>query len=191
MSTKRPAAPGSSAPKPPVSFSSSITISDIAVLTGTQPILIRSYSIIQPRARLISSHGPVSIGSMCIISERASIGLLSASIADADPKLQGVTIGDNVTVDIGAVVEASHVGDGTHIEANARVHVGARIGKFCRIGAFCEVAAGEVLEDYTVLYGEGLRRIDKTENDEAKLKSTRRHVEVLRKLVASKPEKFM
>lgn len=128
---------------------------------------------------------------MCIISERASIGLLSASIADADPKLQGVTIGDNVTVDIGAVVEASHVGDGTHIEANARVHVGARIGKFCRIGAFCEVAAGEVLEDYTVLYGEGLRRIDKTENDEAKLKSTRRHVEVLRKLVASKPEKFM
>ncbi|KFX95636.1 hypothetical protein V495_05187 [Pseudogymnoascus sp. VKM F-4514 (FW-929)] len=189
MSTKRPAAPGSSAPKPPVSFSSSITISDIAVLIGTHPVLIRSYSVIQPRARLITTHGPVSIGSMCIISERASLGLLS--VPTTDPKLPGVTIGDNVTVDIGAIVEASHVGDGTHIEANARVHAGAKIGKFCRIGAFCEVAAGEVLEDYTVLFGEGLRRIDKTENDEAKLKATRRHVEVLRKLVTSKPEKFM
>ena len=94
-------------------------------------------------------------------------------------------------MDVGAIVEASRVGDGTHIEANAHIHAGAVIGKYCHIGPFCEVAAGEVLEDYTVLYSDGQRRIDKSETDEAKLKGTRKHVEVLRKLVASKPEKFM
>jgi dynactin-6 len=131
---------------------------------------------------------------MCIISERASIGLLSAppiASTSEDSKPPGVTLADSITVDIGAIVEASHVGDGTHIEANAHVHAGAIIGKFCRIGPFCEVAAGEVLEDYTVLYGDGQRRIDKSETNEAKLRNTRKHVEVLRKLVASKPEKFM
>lgn len=60
----------------------------------------------------------------------------------------------------------------------------------CRIGSLCEVAEGEVIPDFTIIYGNGLRRIDKSGIEDLKLKMVARQVEVLRKLIPSSLPKF-
>lgn len=60
----------------------------------------------------------------------------------------------------------------------------------CKIGPLCEVAEGEVLPDFTVIYGNGLRRLDKSGVEDMKLKMVDRQVEVLRKLIPSNLAKF-
>jgi len=54
----------------------------------------------------------------------------------------------------------------------------------------CEVAAEEVIPDCTVIYGNGLRRIDKSGIEDLKLKMAVRQVDVLRKLIPSNAAKF-
>jgi len=54
----------------------------------------------------------------------------------------------------------------------------------------CEVRAGEIVPDYTVVYGYGERRIDKSGVEDLKLKMIARQVDVLRKLIPSNPAKF-
>jgi dynactin-6 len=90
-------------------------------------------------------------------------------------------------------VEATSVGDGTIIEGAAKVGPGAVIGQHCRIGPHCTVPAGEVLEDFTVIYGENLRRTDVAGKMmmDANLRNLRKQVETMRRLIPSKPEKFM
>jgi dynactin 6 len=82
-----------------------------------------------PRAKLISSYAPVTVGKACILSERCAVGLQSAS----NDQLEGVLIEDYVVVEVGAIVEAKRVGEGSIIEINARVSKGAVIGKVCVI----------------------------------------------------------
>ncbi len=60
----------------------------------------------------------------------------------------------------------------------------------CKIGPLCEVAEGEVLPDFTVIYGNGSRRIDKSGAEDLKMKMIARQVEVLRKLIPSNLAKF-
>lgn len=52
------------------------------------------------------------------------------------------------------------------------------------------MAEGEVLPDYTVIYGNGMRRVDNGGVDGLKLKLVARQVEILRKLIPSNPAKF-
>jgi dynactin-6 len=54
----------------------------------------------------------------------------------------------------------------------------------------CEVAEREILPDFTVIYGNGLRRIDNSGVENLKLKMVGRQVEVLRKLIPSNRAKF-
>jgi dynactin-6 len=122
MSKRQSTAPA--APKPPTSLSSSVTISDHTSLTGTNLITVRSDSVLHPRSKIIATNGPVSIGSCCIISERSSIGLQSASTSQT-----GVTLEDYVVVEVGAEVEAKSIGEGSLIEVKAKVGKGAVIGK--------------------------------------------------------------
>jgi dynactin-6 len=60
----------------------------------------------------------------------------------------------------------------------------------CKIGPLCEVAEDEVIPDYTVIYGDGLRRIDKSGVEDLKLKMVVRQAEVLRKLIPSNLAKY-
>jgi dynactin-6 len=113
------------APKPPTSFSSNTVVSDTASLTGTKLISIRGDTIIHPRAKIISTIAPVSIGSYSIISERGTVGLQSVS----NDQPEGVVIEDYVIIEVGAVVEAKRVGEGSVIEINAKVGKGAVVGK--------------------------------------------------------------
>lgn len=52
------------------------------------------------------------------------------------------------------------------------------------------MAEGEVLPDYTVLYGNGMRRLDTSGVEDLKLKMVAKQVEVLRKLIPSNLAKF-
>jgi dynactin-6 len=54
----------------------------------------------------------------------------------------------------------------------------------------CEVAEGEVLPDFTVIYGNGMRGLDRSGVEDLKLKMVARQAEVLRKLIPSNLAKF-
>lgn len=49
---------------------------------------------------------------------------------------------------------------------------------------------GEIVPDFTIVYGHGLRRIDKSGIQDLRLKMVARQVEVLRKLIPSNLAKF-
>jgi carbonic anhydrase/acetyltransferase-like protein (isoleucine patch superfamily) len=120
-------------PKAPVNLSSSVLLADTAVLTGTDTVTINSESVIHPRAKLESSNGPVTVGRRCIVYERSHIGAAgdTSEEAAASKSSQAVTLGDYVTVEVGAVIEAGNtvICEGSVIGVGARIGRGAVIGK--------------------------------------------------------------
>lgn len=100
-----------------------------------------------------------------------------------------MVLSDGVSVEPGAVVEGSRVGEYTTVGALAKVHSGAVVGKWCKIAALCEVGEGEVLEDFTVVFGTGQRRVDsvlreREEVMEQRVKARGKEVELLGALIA-------
>lgn len=122
--------PPQAGPKPPVSFSSSITIADSAVLTGTNTIAIGSESVIHPRTRLESLGGSIVIGRRCVVQERAKVGHMGSE-GRIQPDGAAVTLGDYVAVQVGAVIEAGGtiIGEGTVVGVACKIGRGAVIGK--------------------------------------------------------------
>lgn len=121
-----------SGPKPSVNFSSSLTISDNAILQGTHSITMQSESVIHPRARFESHLGSILVGRRCIIHERAHIGARPENIAGAGTG--GVVLGDYVIVEVGSRIEAgdTEIGEGTTVQVGSRIGSGAKIGKVRR-----------------------------------------------------------
>ncbi|CCC13494.1 hypothetical protein SMACR_07118 [Sordaria macrospora] len=188
-----------SGPKPPVQFSSSCTVADSALLTGPHTIIVSTESVIHPRARLESLGGRVTVGRRCIVHERACLGAADLQgryhkgSPDKDGRSMGaVTLGDYVTVEVGAQVESGGtvIGEGTTVGIGTRVGAGAVVGKHCTLTANSIVAAGEVIPDYTVIYSNGLRRVDKRGVSDLKNKAQARQIDVLRRMIPSNPAKF-
>lgn len=95
-------------------------------------------------------------------------------------------IGDDNLFEIGCRVDSPTVGNFNTVSARARVHHTVRISSFCIIGAGCLLAPteGEVLEDYTVVYGPSTERrkwSGRGRVQEADLR--RKHVEYLREML--------
>lgn len=117
------------APKPPVNFSSSLTIPRDAALSGTHSITIQAETLIHPRAQLDSTYGSILIGRRCAIHERARLG---GEPKDAGSTSSGgVMLGDYVTVETGSYVEAggTEIGEGSIVQVGCRIASGAKIGK--------------------------------------------------------------
>ncbi|KAG6041728.1 hypothetical protein E4U41_002593 [Claviceps citrina] len=193
MSTKRHSilpAIDRSGPKPPVNLSSSLTISDNAILQGTHSITIQAETVIHPRARLESHSGSILIGRRCIVHERAHIGARPAHLHTA--KTGGVVLGDYVVVEVGTIIESgdTEVGEGTTLQVGCRIGSGAKIGKHCTISHKSVVAPGEELPDNTVVYSGGLRRQDKRGVADMRKLSLVKQIAVLKKMIPSNPEKF-
>ncbi|KAE9373454.1 trimeric LpxA-like protein [Stipitochalara longipes BDJ] len=186
MSSKR-ASTMPAPPKPPISLASSLIIAEHASLTGTNLITLGSNTVVHPRARFNSAYAPITVGSNCIVCERSSIGFHSEAAAD---ERQGVVIENSVVIEVGAVVEAKTVGEGTVIEVQAKIGKGAVLGKHCKIGPLCEINEGEVVPDFTVVYGTGMRRLDSSGVEDLKLKMVARQIEVLKRLIPSNLAKF-
>ncbi|KAL8392601.1 hypothetical protein RB595_002700 [Gaeumannomyces hyphopodioides] len=176
-------------PKAPVIFSSSITIADQAMLSGMYPITVSSESVIHPRARFDSAGGPVNVGRRCIVHERAVLGAPGTN----NHYVEGsVTLADLVTVEAAAVVECggTYVGEGTTVGVGCRIGAGASIGKHCTLTPMSTVASGEKIPDFTVIYSNGMRRIDKRNMQGLRNPVQSRHIDVLRRLIPSNPAKF-
>ncbi|KAG5953190.1 hypothetical protein E4U53_006487 [Claviceps sorghi] len=179
-----------SGPKPPVNFSSSLTISDNAILQGTHSITIQAETVVHPRARLESHSGSILIGRRCIVHERTHIGARPADLRSA---VSGsVVLGDYVVVEVGTVIEAGNteVGEGTTLQVGCRIGSGAKIGRHCTISHKSVVAAGEELPDYTVIYSDGLRRLDQRGITDMRKLGLVKQIAVLKKMIPSNPEKF-
>lgn len=59
----------------------------------------------------------------------------------------------------------------------------------CKVGALCRIGADEIIPDNTVIYGEGLRRLD-VNRSELTAKAAARQVDVLKKLVSGNAAKW-
>ncbi|KAI1194351.1 trimeric LpxA-like protein [Nemania serpens] len=180
-----------SGPKAPVNFSSSITIADSALLAGNHTININSESVVHPRAKLDSSHGRITIGRRCIVHERANIGAASADPTPSESR-DGVIISDYASVEVGAVIESGGtlIGEGCQVGVGSRVGRGAKLGKHCILTPKTVIPPGEVVPDFTVVYSNGTRRLDRRGVTDLKNKAQARQIEVLRKLILSNPAKF-
>ncbi|KAL2261083.1 hypothetical protein VTK26DRAFT_4718 [Humicola hyalothermophila] len=200
-------------PKPPVHFSSSITIADSALLSGTHQISVHSESVIHPRARLDSHLGRVSVGRRCLVYERAHLGAAPAGPSGAANPGPGigaasgdggdtggggvavvaVRLEDYVVVEVGATVEGGEtvLGEGTTVGVGARVGAGAVIGKYCTLTPHTEIAAGDVIPDFTVVYSNGMRRTDRRGVAEPRNKGIARQIDILRRMIPSNPHKFV
>ncbi|KAK4166431.1 trimeric LpxA-like protein [Cladorrhinum sp. PSN259] len=179
-----------SGPKPPVQFSSTITIADSAILTGTNPITISTESVIHPRAKIESLGGRITIGRRCVVHERVTLGSIGTSGKHTET---AVTLGDYVTVEVGASIEAGDtiIGEGTTVGVGSKVGAGAVVGKHCTLTPHTHIRAGERVPDFTVVYSNGMRRKDRRGVAELKNKGVARQIDVLRRMIPSNPSKFM
>ena len=105
---------------------------------------------------MTSTYGPINVSENCIISERASIGLLSPPVStQAEDDSAGVSLAPGVVVESGATVEAASIGVYTVIEAGAKVGRGAVIGEHCKVCAGVQLGEGAVVGNGMVVYGSG------------------------------------
>ncbi|KAK5110779.1 hypothetical protein LTR85_000724 [Meristemomyces frigidus] len=189
VASKRPPAPIVPAVKTPSQVHPSAIIADKAQITGAHTVEIGESAVIHPYAKIRSERGKVVIGKSSIVYERAVVGV-------ADGGEQDITIGEGVNIETGAVIEAKSIGDGSTVEVNASIGRAAVVGRYCRVAALEKVEAGEELEDFTVVYSDGQRRVDKTMRDhpeirEAKQVGQEKSIELMRKMVPNAAAKWM
>ncbi|TKA38341.1 hypothetical protein B0A54_10632 [Friedmanniomyces endolithicus] len=151
--------------KPPCNIYPSAIIADKAQITGSHAVEIGENAVIHPWAKIRAEGGKVVIGQNSMVYEGATVGTVDGG---------DVLIGDYVNIETGAVVEARSVGDGTTVEVNAVVGKGAVLGKWCTVAPLERVEAGEELEDFTVVYGDGQRRVDKTTKEHAEVRELKK-----------------
>lgn len=164
--------------KPTCRIHSLAIIADRVQLTGSHNVDIGENTILHPYAKISADKGNISIGRHCIIAEKTVVGSPSGSL----------TVEDGVSIESGAVVEGTRVGEWSIIGVNAKVGRGAVVGRWCTVGALCEVGEGEVVEDFTVVFGCRERRVDallreSEEIKEMRAKGRRMEVELLRTLI--------
>lgn len=203
--------------KAPATFDPDVTVANHAVLTGIHPISVGAQTVVHPHARIISTYSAVDIGQGCVISEKAVVGLSDLS-QDSDQeglKLpETIRIGNNVSIETGAVVEAAEVGENTLIDVDAKVGAGATVGKViiptlstavsgsethfyqnCTIGASSVVPPAQNVPDYTVIYGNNQRRMNRSLQTtqvmrEIKAKGHEKQLNILQRLVPSNLAKW-
>ncbi|KAK7726883.1 hypothetical protein SLS53_001627 [Cytospora paraplurivora] len=179
-------------PKAPVRFSSTLTIADSAVLSGSHIIQIRSESVVHPRAKIESLSGSIDIGKRCIVHERTHIGAAGEHVKRHIETANAVTILDYCTIEVAATVEAGGtvIGEGTVVGVGSRIGSGAVIGRYCTISPLTVIPTGETIPDYTIIFANGTQRRDKRDVMDIRTRTQVRQLDVLRKLIPSKPSKF-
>ncbi|KAF2104351.1 transferase hexapeptide domain protein [Rhizodiscina lignyota] len=185
-------------PKAPTSLDPNAIIANHAVLTGIHTISVAAGTVIHPHARIISTYSAVDIGPGCIVSEKAVIGLSDLSQDDPEGDLELpeiIKIGQNVNIESGTIVEAAEIGENTLIDVDVKLGAGSVIGKNCTISACSVVPPGETVPDYTVIYGNNQRRLNKSLQStpvilDIKSKGHEKQLNVLQRLVPSNLAKW-
>lgn len=168
--TSKAASAAPVAVKPPCKIHSTATIAEKAQLTGTHLIEIGENAFIHPWAKIRAEHGSVIIGKNCIVSEGAVVGAASHQNNDEEAN---VVIGTGVNIESCAVVEASRIQDHCTIGPKAQIGAGAVLRTWCTVAPHCAIKGEEVLEDYTVIFGDGQRRVDSMVRDRREVRDAR------------------
>ena len=121
------------------------------VLSQGGPLTLRSNSVIHPKVQITTSAEGTVLGRCSIISENCVI---------EDSALK---IGDYVLVEAGCKIAAREIGDDCVIESAAVLGEGSVIGDNCRICAGEIIASNDIIPPGTVVFGNGRRRADKSE----------------------------
>lgn len=145
--------------------------------------------MLHPYCRIRAEGGSVTIGPYCTVAENAVVGSPLNQAGD-------VLLDSWVSVETSADVQAKHVGEVTEVGIRATLGLGATVGKFCRLTPTETVQAGGQVQDFTVLFGSGQRRRDKTMEDSEdsraqRKKAQERHVEMLKRLIPDAKAKWL
>jgi len=175
--------------RPPCTIDPTAVVADKATIIGTYPVEIAEHAVIHPYAHIRAEGGRVTIGPYCVVAETAVVGLPEGQRGD-------VVLDRHVSVESGAEVLAKHVGEVTEVGVHARLEAGVTVGRFCRLTPTEVVVAGETVEDFTVVFGEGQRRRDRTlvgseEIQRQRVKAQEKHVEMLKKLIVDGKSKWI
>jgi dynactin-6 len=174
---------------PPCTIHPTAVVADKVLIFGTFPVHISEHAVLHPYSRIRAEGGSVTIGPYCTVAESAVIGSPAGQSGD-------VLLDSWVSVESGAEVLAKHVGEVTEVGIRANVGAGATVGRFCRLTPTETVRAGEQVGDFTVAFGDGQRRRDKTmegsEDSRAqRVKAQEKHVEMLKRLIPDGKAKWL
>jgi carbonic anhydrase/acetyltransferase-like protein (isoleucine patch superfamily) len=150
--------------KPPTDIHPTAHLDPSAYVLGTHPISLSPSVLIHPRARLVSTHGPLIIDSGTVISERCVIGgpapdpsSPSANMPDPDSDPLKTTIGSTVLLHPNSTIHA-----GATLKESCIVEPHATVLANITVGAHAKVCAGVTVDrdvgDWEVVYGDGQNR---------------------------------
>ena len=150
--------------KPPTDIHPTAHLDPSAYVLGIHPISISPSVLIHPRARLVSTHGPLIIDSGTIISERCVIGgpapdpsSLSTDTPDPDSDPLKTIIGFTALLHPNSIIHA-----GATLKESCIVEPYATVLANITVGAHAKVCAGVTVDrdvdDWEVVYGDGQSR---------------------------------
>ena len=113
-------------------------------------LTLRSNSVIHPKVHITLASEGLVLGRCSIISERTVVTETSR-------------IGDYVLIEAGCHIAAKEIGDDTIIESAVVLGKRSVIGSSCRICAGETIGKDEVVPDGTVVFANGRRRRDATD----------------------------
>jgi len=106
--------------------------------------------VIHPKTQITTGKEGLVLGRCSIISEKCIIE-------------ETTRIGDYVLVEAGCSIAAREIGDDCVIESAVVLQKGCIIGSNCRVCAGEIVRSDEVIPDNTVIFGNGRRRKEKSD----------------------------
>ena len=128
----------------------SICAKDAKLSLSQGPLTLRSNSVIHPKVHVTTPREGMVLGRCSIVGENCVI--------------DGTTrIGDYVLIEAGCRISAEEIGDDCVIEDAVVLGEGAVVGANCRICAGEVIEAGQVVPPGTIVFSNGRRRKDKTE----------------------------
>ena len=149
--TKSSSPSKSSLPDPNLRLhNNSLCAKDTRLVLAHGALTLRSNSVIHPKVQVTTGTEGLVLGRCSIISEKCVVE-------------ETVRIGDYVLVEAGCMVAAKEIGDDCVIESSVVLQKGCVIGNKCHICAGETVHADEVIPDYTVIFGDGRRRKETTD----------------------------
>src|SRR5271155_164885 len=155
--TKSSSPSKSSLPDPNLRLhNNSVCAKDTKLVLAHGTLTLRSNSVIHPKTQVTTGKEGLVLGRCSIISEKCVIE-------------ETTRIGDHVLVEAGCSIAAREIGDDCVIESAVVLQKGCIIGNNCRVCAGEIVRADEVIPDNTVIFGNGKRR--KENSDQVRLLS--------------------
>jgi carbonic anhydrase/acetyltransferase-like protein (isoleucine patch superfamily) len=177
--------------KPPTELHPTAHLDPQAYVQGTHTITLGDNVVIHPRARLVSTYGPLTIGAGTVISERCVVG---GPVPDPKEPLHPppaesirTIIGQNVMLHAAVEVQAgASLDDACLIEPRVVIKKVVKVGKHSKVCAGCMVDRS--IGDWVVMWGDGQTRRMRTgavEPEDARLRALERERDGTARLLKS------